>query len=67
MDKISRAQKKQTNKNVMAKLPKGFLDFPNSFKTFMVQHNEALNISSQIIVSLGMVGTPKWEFHQGCN
>ncbi len=51
----------------MAKLPKGFLDFPNSFKTFMVQHNEALNISSQIIVSLGMVGTPKWEFHQGCN
>lgn len=43
----------------MAKLPKGFLDLPNSFKTFMVQHNEALNISSQIIVNLGMVGTPQ--------
>jgi hypothetical protein len=43
----------------MAKLFKGFLDLPNSFKTFMVQHDEALNILGQIIVSLGMVGTPQ--------
>lgn len=59
MDKISRAQEKEINKNAMAKLSKGFLDLPNFFKTFMVQHDEALNISGQIIVSLGMVGTPQ--------
>jgi hypothetical protein len=47
MDKISRAQEKEVNKNVMAKLSKGFLDLPNFFKTFMVQHDEALNISGQ--------------------
>jgi len=56
----------------MAKLSKGFLDLPNSFKTFMVQHNETLNILGQIIVSLGMVGTPKMgvpprsQSRQGC-
>jgi hypothetical protein len=56
----------------MAKLSKGFLDLPNSFKTFMVQHDEALKILGQIIVSLGMVGSPqmgvppKPQSRQGC-